>query len=194
MSALYWDHYAGQQVAQHWNVEPECAQALHAAAPCLMTWDDHEVENDYANEWSQRVETKPEDFLHRRAAAYQAYYEHMPLRARSMPQGTGLRLFDRFRFGDLVNFWVLDGRQYRTKQPCELPRFRGGHVAPDSCTERVDPQRTYLGVEGDCLWHHLSLLGLKVPIALLNRADRNPVTTGSVVAMARTSAYLQMQP
>jgi alkaline phosphatase D len=122
-------------------------QALHATAPCLMTWDDHEVENDYANEWSQHVKTAPEAFLRRRAAAYQAYYEHMPLRARSTPQGTALRLYDRFRFGDLVTFSVLDGRQYRTKQPCELPNYRGGHVAPDSCTERVDPARTYLGAE-----------------------------------------------
>jgi alkaline phosphatase D len=122
-------------------------QALHASAPCLMTWDDHEVDNDYADEWSQRVETKPEDFLRRRAAAYQAYYEHMPLRAQSMPQGPASRIYDRFRFGDLVTFSVLDGRQYRTKQPCELPQFRWGHVAPDSCNERLDPQRTYLGAE-----------------------------------------------
>ena len=122
-------------------------QALHVAAPCLMTWDDHEVENDYANEWSQRVETSPEQFLRRRSAAYQAYYEHMPLPASSMPQGNALRLYSRFRFGDLANFSVLDGRQYRSKQPCELPRYRGGHVAPDSCTERLDPTRTYLGAE-----------------------------------------------
>jgi alkaline phosphatase D len=45
-----------------------------------MTWDDHEVENDYASEWSEHMETTPEAFLRRRAAAYQAYYEHMPLR------------------------------------------------------------------------------------------------------------------
>ncbi len=122
-------------------------QALHAAAPCLMTWDDHEVENDYANEWSLRVDVTPEQFLRRRAAAYQAYYEHMPLRAFSMPQGSASRLYDRFRFGDLASFTVLDGRQYRSKQPCELPRYRGGHVAPDSCTERRDPARTYLGPE-----------------------------------------------
>src|SRR5262249_15280918 len=80
-------------------------------------------------------------------AAYQAFYEHMPLRAASMPQGSALRLYDRFRFGDLVNVSVLDGRQYRTKQPCGLPEYRGGHVAPDSCTERLDPARTYLGAE-----------------------------------------------
>jgi alkaline phosphatase D len=122
-------------------------QALHAAAPCLTTWDDHEVENDYANEWSQQMETGPEDFLRRRAAAYQAYYEHMPLRARSIPRSSRLRLHDRFRFGDLVTFSVLDGRQYRTKQPCEVPPLRRGHVAPDSCTERLNPQRTLLGAE-----------------------------------------------
>jgi alkaline phosphatase D len=122
-------------------------QALHAAAPCVATWDDHEVENDYAGEWSQRVAVRPEEFLRRRAAAYQAYYEHMPLRAGAFPRGSALRLYRRIRFGDLVSFHVLDGRQYRSKQPCELPGYRGGHVAPDSCAERVDPNRTLLGAE-----------------------------------------------
>jgi alkaline phosphatase D len=122
-------------------------QALHGAAPCLMTWDDHEVENDYANAWSERMETDPQDFLRRRAAAYQAYYEHMPLRARSIPQGSTLRLYERFRFGHLVTFSVLDGRQYRSKQPCEVPPLRRGHVAPDSCAEREDRNRTLLGAE-----------------------------------------------
>jgi len=122
-------------------------QVLHAAVPCLMTWDDHEVENDYANQWSLRPEVTPEQFLLRRASAYQAYYEHMPLRAASMTQGSALRLYDRFRFGDLVAFSVLDGRQYRSKQACELPDYRGGHVAPDACTERLDPARTCFGAE-----------------------------------------------
>jgi alkaline phosphatase D len=122
-------------------------QVLHAAAPCLMTWDDHEVENDYANAWSEWMETDPQDFLRRRAAAYQAYYEHMPLRARSMPHGSSLRLYECFRFGQLVTFSVLDGRQYRNKQPCELPPLRRGHVAPDSCVERGDRNRTLLGAE-----------------------------------------------
>jgi alkaline phosphatase D len=122
-------------------------QALHAAVPCLMTWDDHEVENDYANEWSERMETTPVVFLRRRAAAYQAYYEHMPLSARSIPRESALRLYDRFRYGSLASFSVLDGRQYRTKQPCEVPPWRRGHVAPDSCTERLDDKRTYLGAD-----------------------------------------------
>ena len=122
-------------------------RALHAAASCLITWGDHEVENDYADEWSQVIATPPAAFLQRRAAAYQAFYEHMPLRARAVPRNSALRLHERFRFGDLVSFSVLDGRQYRSKQPCELPTTRRGHIAPDSCTERIDPNRTLLGPE-----------------------------------------------
>jgi alkaline phosphatase D len=128
-------------------------QALQAAAPCLMTWDDHEVEIDYANEWSERMETTPEAFLRRRAAAYQAYYELMPLRARSMPRDSALRLHDRFRFGDLVTFSLLDGRQYRNKQPCEVPPWRRGHLAPETCPDLFDAKRTMLGVEQEqCLF------------------------------------------
>src|SRR5262249_29880068 len=72
---------------------------------------------------------------------------NMPLRARAVPRNSALRLHERFRFGDLVSFSVLDGRQYRSKQPCELPATRRGHTAPDSCTERVDPDRTLPGPE-----------------------------------------------
>lgn len=122
-------------------------QALHAAAPCMTTWDDHEVENDYANEWSQDVHVSPEDFLRRRTAAYQAYYEHMPLRAGAHPTGTGIRLYDRVHYGRLATFTLLDGRQYRSKQPCEQPTSRRGHVETDTCTERLDPRRSLLGLE-----------------------------------------------
>jgi alkaline phosphatase D len=122
-------------------------QALHAAAACLVTWDDHEVENDYANQWSQETSVSPEDFVRRRAAAYQAYYEHMPLRRRALPVEQTMGLYHRVRFGDLATFMVLDARQYRSKQACELPNSRRGHVAPDTCTERVDPARTSLGWE-----------------------------------------------
>ncbi len=122
-------------------------QALHGAAPCLMTWDDHEVQNDYANRWSQNPGITEADFLRRRAAAYRAFYEHMPLRRRSIPNGPDMRVYDRLRFGDLAEFTVLDGRQYRSIQPCALPSSRKGHVAPESCTERTDPGRTMLGLE-----------------------------------------------
>lgn len=122
-------------------------QRLHAVAPCVLTWDDHEVENDYANAWSQLPDVPVSDFLKRRAAAYRAYYEHMPLRAMSIPRGHDMRIYHRARYGDLVNFHVLDGRQYRTQQPCALPNYRGGHVAPNHCVERTLADRTMLGFE-----------------------------------------------
>jgi alkaline phosphatase D len=122
-------------------------QALHAVAPCLMTWDDHEVQNDYSNRWSQNVATSTADFLKRRAAAYRAFYEHMPLRRRSAPHGPDMRIYDRLRYGDLAEFTVLDGRQYRTIQPCALPDTRRGHVAPETCADLSDPSRTMLGAK-----------------------------------------------
>lgn len=61
-------------------------QASHAAFPWTVTWDDHEVDNNYAGSISERYDAA-DAFLMRRAAAYQAYYEHMPLRRASMPKG-----------------------------------------------------------------------------------------------------------
>jgi alkaline phosphatase D len=122
-------------------------QRVHACAPALVTWDDHEVQNDYANEWSQDF-ADPQQFLKRRAAAYQAFYEHMPLRpGLSRPNGPALRLYDRFTFGELVEFSVLDGRQYRSREACyRAPDHGGGHVETDaSCPERLDPARSMIG-------------------------------------------------
>jgi alkaline phosphatase D len=91
-------------------------QAAHAAFPFVVTWDDHEVENNYAN-LARANRTPPGDFKARRAAAYQAYYEHQPLRRSSLPMGADMQLFRRLSFGNLAEFHVLDTRQYRTKQP-----------------------------------------------------------------------------
>ena len=118
-------------------------QALHAVAPCLATWDDHEVHNDYANRWSQDPTVSEASFLRRRAAAYQAFYEHMPLRRSSRPQGGSMRIYGQTTYGDLATFNVLDGRQYRTPQPCQTPNSRRGHV--DTCPDLTDPTRTMLG-------------------------------------------------
>ena len=106
-------------------------QAAHAAFPWLVTWDDHEVENNYADEVSEN-NVPPEDFLERRANAYKAYFEHMPLRPSRMPTGPDLPLYRRFTFGDLAEFNVLDTRQYRSDQT-------------SSVEEAQDPNRTLLG-------------------------------------------------
>jgi alkaline phosphatase D len=93
-------------------------QAAHAAAPWVVTWDDHEVENNYAADIPQRPnQISRDDFLLRRAAAYQAYFEHMPLRRPQLPSGPDMLLYRRLEFGRLAAFNVLDTRQYRSDQP-----------------------------------------------------------------------------
>ncbi|AZE93909.1 Alkaline phosphatase D [Pseudomonas orientalis] len=121
-------------------------QALHAAAPSVATWDDHEVQNDYANRWSQDPKIPVTQFLQQRAAAYQAFYEHMPLRASSRPQGPDMRIYRRLDYGQLVRFHVLDGRQYRSEQPCIAANgSHQGHIVTTPCSDLRDPARTMLG-------------------------------------------------
>ncbi len=96
-------------------------QAAHAAFSWIVTWDDHEVENNYADVIDEQdtgaAKQDPVQFARQRAAAYQAYYEHMPLRRRVVPGSPRYQIFRRFDFGDLLRLNVLDTRQYRTDQP-----------------------------------------------------------------------------
>jgi len=129
-----------------YRLDPDL-QRLHAEVPSLITWDDHEVQNDYAGKLSQTFDN-PAQFLLRRAAAYQAFYEHMPLcPGRSQPTGPNMHLFDRFRFGSLAEFAMVDGRQYRSREACYRPPDKGGgHLETDqSCPERRDLSRSMIG-------------------------------------------------
>ena len=117
-------------------------QRLHAAVPWLVTWDDHEVDNDYADGRSHALGA---NFLHRRAAAYRAYFEHMPLRAPAHVDFSAPRLHRRFDWGRLARFHVLDGRQHRTPQACPPPGRGGARVVDESCPELTAPGRTMLG-------------------------------------------------
>ncbi|MFN0101255.1 MAG: alkaline phosphatase D family protein [Bryobacteraceae bacterium] len=112
---------------------------MHARAPWIVTWDDHEVDNNYAGDIAEDKQSRQE-LLERRANAYQAYYEHMPLRAAAMPKGSGMLLYRDIPWGALANFTVLDTRQYRTDQPCG-----DGRRAP--CPGAFDPATTLLGAE-----------------------------------------------
>ena len=101
-------------------------QAAHAAFPWIVTWDDHETEANYAGLIDEIDDTgaarqTTAEFARQRAAAYQAYYEHMPIRADLRPGRADLRIFRRFDFGRLARFNVLDTRQYRTDQPGGYP-------------------------------------------------------------------------
>jgi alkaline phosphatase D len=127
-----------------YRTDPHLA-AAHAAMPFLVTWDDHEVENDYAG-GEGSVTGDPAAFLRRRAAAYQAYFEHMPLRPASLLGQGDVRLYRRVGWGRLATLHILDTRQYRTPQPCSLPGKRGGAVQLD-CAAAFDPAASMLGGE-----------------------------------------------
>lgn len=92
-------------------------QAMHAACPWFVTWDDHEFDNNCANDISEQKNVDTAKFLIRRANAYQAYYEMMPLRTSSLPVGPNMTLYRKGSFGTLAEFFILDTRQYRTDQP-----------------------------------------------------------------------------
>jgi alkaline phosphatase D len=112
-------------------------RAAHASAPFVVVWDDHEVDNDYAGDRDEN-DTPAEVFLLRRAGAYQAFYEAMPLRAATMPRGPDMRLYRRLAFGSVIDLSLLDTRQYRSKQAC-------GGATRTGCAAALEPARTILG-------------------------------------------------
>ncbi|WP_019139581.1 alkaline phosphatase D family protein [Noviherbaspirillum massiliense] len=127
-------------------------QAAHLAAPWIVTWDDHEVANDYGADRDERLDP---DFIARRAAAYQAFYEHMPVRLPGLPDGpnrfTHFRLYGRYDWGRLARFHVLDDRQYRSYQACQPRGCGGSSSVSSSCAERMAASRTLLG-QGQEAW------------------------------------------
>ena len=120
-----------------YRLDPDLQEA-HARFPFIVTWDDHEVDNNYAGGVSEEEGFASELFLRRRAEAYQAYYEHMPLRSASTPAGPRMQLYRQFEYGDLASFFVLDTRQYRTDQPC-------GDQRGPACVGVGDANATLLG-------------------------------------------------
>ena len=119
--------------------------AAHAAHPWLLVWDDHDVANDYAGDVSEENDD-PKLFLARRAAAYRAYYEHMPMPRWAVPSGPDMRMYGQRSYGDLASIVLLDQRQYRSPEACPPPGRAGGHrVNERECPELARPDRTMLG-------------------------------------------------
>ena len=120
-------------------------QAAHALVPWIITWDDHEVDNDYANASSEE-DAEREAFLARRAAGYQVWYEHMPVRL-DPPDGPDFPIYRSFAHGDLLQFHVLDTRQYRADQQRGEPFVDviGEAVQVRDDTLSFSPEQTLLG-------------------------------------------------
>jgi alkaline phosphatase D len=117
-------------------------QYLRANATSLVTWDDHEVQNDYGGYLSITMKDDV-NMPAIRMAAYQAFYEAMPLRKVSQPIGGNVQLYKSYRFGKLAEINMLDGRQYRSAAACPVGESRKNHVA--NCDDRLDPARSLLG-------------------------------------------------
>jgi alkaline phosphatase D len=111
-------------------------QAAHASCAFLSSFDDHEV----VGNWSADIQAKGRvktPFLPRRAAAFQAWYENMPVRSSLLARGADITAYRAFRFGNLAEVAVLDTRQYRSRPVC-AKEF-------DNCREAQAPDRTMLG-------------------------------------------------
>lgn len=106
-------------------------RAAHAAHPFAVVFDDHEVSNNWAGTVNGHGHGGPH-FMARRAAGFQAWYEHMPVRRAQRPNGPYIRIYRTLDYGGLIHMQMCDTRQYRTPQPC------GGHTAP-RCPGDSDP-------------------------------------------------------
>lgn len=172
-----------QRLAQY-KTDPDLQEA-HAVAPWLVVWDDHEVDNNYAADVPEEKSPQQDGFLERRAAAYRAYYENMPLRRTSVPRGPDLQLFRRIAWGDLATFHMLDTRQYRSDQACG-----DGY---DDCPDAADPARSLPGrAQEEWLAQgfrdsraHWDLLGQQV---FFGRRDNDP-GAASTVSMDSWDGY-----
>lgn len=158
-------------------------QAAHAAAPWLVTWDDHEVENDYAGAQGNRLQPT---FAQQRAAAYRAWWEHMPLPHAMRPRpDASVPVHRRLDWGDLARLQILDNRQWRDPQACPLPgRGGSGTVRGADCAALREPQRTLLGSAQEAWlaegWSTDRPWNLLVQQTLMAPCNRAPATEGGL--------------
>ncbi|MGX1311794.1 alkaline phosphatase D [Streptomyces calvus] len=160
-------------------------RAAHAAHPFVVTWDDHETENNYADDIPENS-VPPEEFLLRRASAYRAYWENQPLRRPQQPEGPDMQLYRRLPWGRLAQFDVLDTRQYRSNQAYG----DGAHVpGPES----DDPSRTITGASQERWlldgWHSSRALWNVVPQQVVFSQRRFELTTPSKLSMDAWDGY-----
>lgn len=149
-------------------------QAAHAFCPWVVTWDDHEVENNYANLNPQDAIDAGE-FAERRAAAYQVWWEHMPVRL-DPPVDENLTIYRQVQWGALVNMLVLDGRQYRNDQACGDAVLQ---VTP-ACEEALLPDRSMLGTQQET-WVAENVVSDSTWTVLANQTVMTDIRLGAAI-------------
>jgi alkaline phosphatase D len=160
---------------------------MMARCPWLVTWDDHEVENNYADAIRERKGMTEAEFLAQRAAAYRAYYEAMPLRRASLPNGPHMQLYRRSSFGALAELFVLDTRQHRSDQPNgdgKKPRNDASRAAGNTLLGAEQKRWLLDGLAGSrARWH---VLAQQVMMGLVGFPPK-PAAAGATDAAVRRS-------
>lgn len=93
-------------------------QAARSRHCFLSTFDDHEVQNNWVSDNDGKDAVPSDAFLLRRQAAFQAWYEFMPVRRSLLPRGGVINAYRQLRYGRLAAIDLLDTRSFRTNQPC----------------------------------------------------------------------------
>lgn len=125
----------------HYKTDPDL-QAAHAAVAFIMSFDDHEIDDNWAGAFDKDG-NPPAIFALRKAAALQAWYEHVPVRRAQRPGPKGVRGYRRLDYGTLMRMHVLDTRSYRSDQECERPGIVREEL--DACYPVDRSDRTMLG-------------------------------------------------
>ena len=163
-----------------YRLDPDL-QRLHAEVPALVTWDDHEVQNDYADKWS-KIFDDPELFLHSPRGGLSGVLRAHAGAADPVAAGrAGHARLRSLHFGDLIEISMIDGRQYRSREACYAPPNKGGtHLETNaSCPERLDAGRTMLGFAQEA-WLHADARPFQGAV----ESDRAGRADGAVPAQA----------
>lgn len=147
-----------------YKIDPDL-KAAHAAAAFLPSFDDHEVDNDWGGDLDAST-TPPEMFRLRRAAAMQAWYEHMPVRMAQFPHNGFPQAYRRLDFGRLLRVHLLDKRSYRSIRLCERPgdgNCVDARKQPDTMLGSAQERWLDAGLNGSATWNMLGLGGLVMP-------------------------------
>jgi alkaline phosphatase D len=169
-------------------------QAAHATHPFIVVWDDHEIINDASRDGAPGHRGTAAQWQTRRAEAYQAYLEWMPVREFT---GSGIHLYRDFRFGRLVDLLMLDTRGLRDRQ-----------APPRDVATLGDTRRSVLGADQEA-WlfanlrrsqqagHTWRLLGQQILFAPLTPPGVAPQNTdvwdGYPPARTRVMDYLERE-